>query len=640
MAIWTKYSGAMSTSNGYIKYRIELTLNSQDVANNRSNVTVAIQVWRTNGYTTYGSGTAYCTINGSTYTASIDSSDRFSYNSYTQVFSKTLNISHDSDGSKTLSMSARIEHSQFSSSTQSWSQALNTIPRASIPTLSSGSINYGEGVTIYTNRKSSSFTHTIRYNWNGHTGIIATGVETSYYWVIPNSFMNYIPSSTSTTGTIYVDTYSGSNKIGTKSISLKTNVPSSIKPSISTVDHSEYVGSVASKVGSYVQGISRLSIAINGASGSYSSSIKSYKLSFDGETYNSRTATSGVISSSGSLKIIGTVTDSRGRTASKSITVNVLSYEPPKLTSFAVERCNSDGTANELGEYAKITRNGCISTLNSKNTYTYKFYSKSRNTSTWTLLYEGGGGDGSIYSGYVITSSYDFKVELIDLFNTTIATKTLSTGTVTMSWGKTGIGIGKIPENGTLDVGGTLYAQKILAGTGNHSDGDELLRLYGDRHWSFMQEGEDASASLLLKPGTDNKNFVIRSNNGMEVALFSASVTDPYVKAPRIVVDDRINVPNIYAENVLIGDKKPILIEQASSSHTGSITWSILDRQIYMLTVPRYGGLYIIAKWDQYISIQAISPLSRGAVTANDSASTFTYDSDGTWVTYSLVKLK
>ena len=47
MAIWTRYSSAMSTSNQYIKYRVKLTLNSQNVTNNTSNVTVEIQVWRT-----------------------------------------------------------------------------------------------------------------------------------------------------------------------------------------------------------------------------------------------------------------------------------------------------------------------------------------------------------------------------------------------------------------------------------------------------------------------------------------------------------------------------------------------------------------------------------------------------------------
>ncbi len=45
-------SGNFSTSNQYIKYRIIVDENSTSIANNTSNVTVRVQVWRTNsGFT-------------------------------------------------------------------------------------------------------------------------------------------------------------------------------------------------------------------------------------------------------------------------------------------------------------------------------------------------------------------------------------------------------------------------------------------------------------------------------------------------------------------------------------------------------------------------------------------------------------
>ena len=68
-------SGAFTTSNKYINYRIEVTQNWQDTANNYSNVTVKVFVYRTNtGYTTYGSGTLYCGIDGTSYSQGITSS--------------------------------------------------------------------------------------------------------------------------------------------------------------------------------------------------------------------------------------------------------------------------------------------------------------------------------------------------------------------------------------------------------------------------------------------------------------------------------------------------------------------------------------------------------------------------------------
>lgn len=70
-------SNWFSTTNSYIKYRIELNVNSQDQANNFSNVTVKVFIYRTNtGYETYGSGTCYCTIDGTQYSKSISSSQK------------------------------------------------------------------------------------------------------------------------------------------------------------------------------------------------------------------------------------------------------------------------------------------------------------------------------------------------------------------------------------------------------------------------------------------------------------------------------------------------------------------------------------------------------------------------------------
>lgn len=119
-----------NTSNQYIKYRIVVTENSTSVANNTSNVTVTVQVWRTNqGYTTYGTGTCYCTIDGTQYSAAITLDQKFTYNSYTPVFSKNLDIAHNSNGSKSLSVSAYINHTNFTSSSQGFTVNLTNIPR-------------------------------------------------------------------------------------------------------------------------------------------------------------------------------------------------------------------------------------------------------------------------------------------------------------------------------------------------------------------------------------------------------------------------------------------------------------------------------------------------------------------------------
>lgn len=455
-------SGQFGTSNSNIVYWIEAIQNSQNIGANTSNVTVRVWVRRTNsGYTTYGTGTVYVTINGSNYTSSLTSSDKITSTSL-KIFERTMNISHNSNGTKNLPISARISHSVFSSSTNSWSYGLTDIPRTSKPTLSAGSVNYGSAVTINTNRASGSFTHTLRYNWNGRTGTIATGVGASHSWTVPTSFMNYITDRTSTWGTIYCDTYSGGSKVGTESVSLTTNIPSNVVPSFSTVTHSENVSNIATKVGSYVQNLSKLNLAITNAAGTYGSSIKSYEITFDGVKYSGSSVVSNLIKGSGTLTVTGKITDSRGRTASKSVTVSVLAYAAPKITTFKVERANADGTLNEMGTYAKVTRAGTWNSLNSKNSASIVIKSKLRGTTTWTTKNTVAAGAGGSYNASVVFGTYeaakshDFRVEFIDQFNTTISLVVMATGEVTMSWGPSGIGVGKIWESGALDILGDI----------------------------------------------------------------------------------------------------------------------------------------------------------------------------------------
>ena len=117
-------SSNFSTSNQYIKYRIVVTETSTSIPNNTSTVNVKVQAWRTNtGYTTYGTGTCYCTINGTSYSQSISSSQTITHNSYTTLFERNVTIAHNTDGSKSIYVSAYISHARFSSSSNGFTVA-------------------------------------------------------------------------------------------------------------------------------------------------------------------------------------------------------------------------------------------------------------------------------------------------------------------------------------------------------------------------------------------------------------------------------------------------------------------------------------------------------------------------------------
>ena len=457
-------SSALSTSNQYVKYTITVTQNSQSITNNTSNVTVSVRFYRTNtGYTTYGTGTVYCKINGTTYSASVTPDDKIT-NSGIVLFTKTLNINHNTDGSKTLVCSAWISHNApLTSSEQSYSQTLTTIPRKS--SLSVGNGTLGTAQTLTVTRQSTSFTHTITYKCGTASGtIVSKSTSTSISFTPPLSLASQNTTGTSVSITYTITTYNGSTSIGSNTYTKTCTIPSSVKPTVS-LTVSEYVTNVKNIFGVYVKGLSRLSIKATGT-GSYSSTIKSYKITANNETFTSASATTGVLTSSGSLKITVTVTDSRGRTGSTSTTITVYDYSKPSIEVFEGVRCNADGTENDEGENVLLTLKGSVTNLTG-NTATYKIgYKKSTaNSYTYVTLTNTAL---SINTTYMLSnidseSTYDIIFSITDVMSNimtnAIAISTAFTLVDYHSSGK-GMSIGKVAElEDVLDVGLKTYSR-------------------------------------------------------------------------------------------------------------------------------------------------------------------------------------
>ena len=239
MATWT--SGNLDTNNQYVKYTISITENSTSATNNTSNVTVSVKFFRTNtGYETYGTGKVYCTIDGTQYTSSVGLSQKIT-SSGIKLFTKTLNIKHNSDGSKTLTVSSRISldlnGSNLTSSSQSYSHALTKLATNSTieSVTSSVSINGTNTSTVKITRTNDSYTHTVKWTVGSHT-YSATKVGTSTSYAIPASWIDALPNSTSGTAKVTVSTYNGSTKIGSDvSKNFTITVPTSVDP-----HHGEY----------------------------------------------------------------------------------------------------------------------------------------------------------------------------------------------------------------------------------------------------------------------------------------------------------------------------------------------------------------------------------------------------------------
>ncbi len=454
-------SGELNTSNGYIKYRIDVSVNSQSLTDNTSNVRVSVFFYRTNaGYTTYGSGTLYCRIDGTLYSAPITTSQKIT-NSGIYLFDKWLNISHNIDGTKNLTVTAWIELSApLNSSEQGFTLSLATIPRASQPTLSKSNFEFGETITVFTNRVSNIFTHTVRFWFGNVQEIIATNVIDSISWTVPESLMSQIVAAGSGIGSIYVDTYNGNSYIGTKSASFTADIPSYVAPVINNVFVSEAASGIPERAG-YVKSYSKLKV-ITDAVGVYDSTISLYSVTIDDLVYSGQEITSNVLTTSGIKSVSVTVTDSRGKSTTKTQTIIVNDYATPNIIVFDVSRCNESGTLDEQGEYAKVIYRAEITNLNAANekhfAVKYKKTSESQ-YNTYNVSSENYTVSGDIIIPAESGSSYNFVFEATDSFGTVSIAKNLQTAYTIFNVKTNGKGFafGKVSEKDGLEINMPLY---------------------------------------------------------------------------------------------------------------------------------------------------------------------------------------
>lgn len=444
-------------------YRIQIawTVDSQSVANNTSTVTAKVQLVSTGSSYTINSSASKSgslTINGTKYTFNFTAS--LSGNQTKTLYTKTVTVGHGSDGTKTCSFSATcginvtLSGTYYGNVTASGSGVFNTIARASSisSVTSSVSVNGTNAVTVEISRKSSSFTHTVVFSFGSYSKT-TTGVGTSTSYAIPQSWLNAIPNATSGTAKVTVTTYSGNTKIGSAvSKNFTITVPSSVVPSISAVSLSEAVSGLASQFGGYVQNKSKIAVKIT-ASGTLSSTIKSYKTTIQGANFTAASFTSGILTKSGTSTVTITVTDSRGRTASTTRSITVIAYTAPKITSFQGFRCLADGTENYEGTYLSAAVNFSIASVSSKNTASYTLEYKLKTATAWTVLTSG-----SVYalnqkiisaSGVMsVDNSYDIRLSVTDYFGTVRSTFEIPTAFTLLDFNASGRGVafGKVSE--------------------------------------------------------------------------------------------------------------------------------------------------------------------------------------------------
>ena len=471
---------------------------SQNVGGNYSTVTANLYVQGTQGWSTIYSGSVVksvsLVINGNRKngTARID----INGTEKRLLLSHTVNVPHNADGSKSFRIEGmwkpQITWSGTYYGSEEWTRqdwSLNAIPRASTFNQSATTFNMdGEG-TIYINPASSSFTHKLYMHFGNRRVLLKDNPPTRQNFTVrfsASDFASQIPNATSGVGTLTLETYNGGSLVGSSSRQTYLNLPSNYipsQPSVTVSDESSVPAKlgVSKTAGIYVKGMSLLRFSCS-SNGTVGSSISNYKVQIGNQSFGFSGGTIDIDLSKfdvgiGSLNAVITVTDSRGRTNSRTVGINIQNYSAPKINSFSAVRQNNSATVI-------ITKPVSVSSiLNSStniNSYTVKTEYKLSSATSWTNWRNETNTSAVINSGgWDVTKSYDIRVTLSDKLNQMVVTASISTAKTLISYHKdVGVGIGKMHERGALDVGGDMYVSGTLDSKYIKQNGRTLLDMF------------------------------------------------------------------------------------------------------------------------------------------------------------------
>lgn len=481
------------------------------------------------------------------------------------------------------------------------------IPRATVPTLSANSVNMGSAVTINLPKATSSFTHDIFYKYSSDSSYttLASGVTgTSQSWTPPVSLASKIPSATSGTWNILVRTKSGSTIIGDKSINITLNVPSNIVPSISSVAVAEATAGIAAQFAAYIQGRSTFKVTV-AAAGNQGSTIKSYSVKADGKTYsgNSNVFTTQVINGSGSISVVATVTDSRGRTASKTVSVSVSAYSSPSIPTFKAVRCTSAGVESEDGTAVKISLNFSIAAMGNKNTRSFKI--QQLNGNTWTDIHtitDSYSTNSSIIKTgpFSVDSKFSFRAVAADFFTSATVYSDIVPSFALINFGASGksIAFGMVSSNNkSMQFGLPIEHAHITSASGSGGFLKIMTIKTQAAAWNY------AGLEFKYHCGARNMAFAtgkIVINGGNTTDPQPAVITTDDPDNPIYLAKESANTWGVYVPK--LGSEQAAVFDVVQY-RIGGMSWSFANVQVASLP-----SGYIKARWEY---LNAMYPVGR-----------------------------
>ncbi|WP_298731015.1 DUF859 family phage minor structural protein [uncultured Granulicatella sp.] len=447
------------TNSGYAKLAMEVTETDYSIENNDSPVEYNLWLERGSGwvYDLNNETWAEATINDQTVIAKYVSFD-LRNTDRVLLGSGTITIPHNDDGSKTITFWARILNvaNQGNINWFSGTLGLTNIPRASaIESVSATEL--GQTVTIKIDKKVNEFRHQVWWQVNDSGWIdLGTGHDTSVQLTVPIDYAARITNSDTGLLDVCVRTFRGNDKIGNdvykRGIPIK--VPASIVPMLEDVTISERTAKLAEFIplGNYVKDKSVMRVEAVNAAGSHGSTIVSTELTVDNLVVRSATGDFPA-NKAGNLEVTAKVTDSRGRTATKSKTIKVWDYYVPKIIGFLANRTGNGTNKTIIATVAANVSPLVIDGIN-RNPYTLKIQYSAKKANRWidavNLTNESTERINRQFdcgAFYEISKAYNIRLVIQDKLSDLVDSILLvRSSRVLWAWGDNRVAVGGFPE--------------------------------------------------------------------------------------------------------------------------------------------------------------------------------------------------
>ncbi|MBP3311682.1 MAG: discoidin domain-containing protein [Butyricicoccus sp.] len=388
-------------------------------------------------------------------------------------------------------------------------------PAGSGGSLDKTRVNAGETIalTIAPLQSDGAVTHSVAWQFGqAVSASTALGSTLTASFTVPMDWLYQLPNATVGTAQCLLTTYVNGTESATRAIPFYVTVPADVAPDFDPVIEPYLT------TGDYYAQLGGASIRADNARSFYGATITAYRIAGAEDVLAAAdTVNTPIFRTSGEHRYTLTVTDSRGRTTVKEISIDVLTVGKPAIHTFSVRRyaatVSDSGetiyTDSFVGNHVWISLNASIDTAGGNNTPTaYIEYGGTQIPLAWdagasTITRAD---DRDIITALVpLNSAYSFTLYVADRLNEVTAGARVEKSTAILHLAGSGFGAAFGGFSTAVEAAPEVRTYWPLYG----SDGFQID--------GFIAETFSALASTF-KPDADNPPRVLRAGRMVQLA--------------------------------------------------------------------------------------------------------------------------